>query len=159
MKDICVSYSKKHKALAKKIVSKLESDGSSCWVAPRDFKAEDEESVKKVIDESGLLLLFIDKSSINNKETAKALEFALDNELEIIPYVIEKIETDLYSDYFFHSFSWVDAFDDSFEDSYDILLEAIDEVSGSDRTQKKSSKKGKNTANEASISTKQFGIA
>ena len=59
MKDICVSYSKTNKALAKKIVSKLESDGSSCWVAPRDYKAEDEESVKKVIEESGLLLIII----------------------------------------------------------------------------------------------------
>ncbi len=158
MKDICVSYSKEHKALAKKIVSKLESDGTSCWVAPRDFKAEDEESVKKVVDESELLLLIIDKSSARNKETSKILEFALDNDLEVIPYVIEKIETDLYSDYFFHTYSWVDAFEDSFEDSYEILLEAIDEVSGKDRTQKKSGKKGKNTANNT-IKPKQLGIA
>jgi len=59
MKDICVAYSKANKSLAKKIVSKLESDNISCWVSPRDFKSEDEESVKKVITESGILLLII----------------------------------------------------------------------------------------------------
>ncbi len=158
MKDICVAYSKANKALAKKIVSKLESDKISCWVAPRDFKAEDEESVKKVIDESGLLLIIIDKSSATNKDTVKALEFALENDLEVIPYVIDKIETDLYSEYFFYSFSWVDAYEDSFDDAYEILLEAIDEVSGKDRTQKKSSSKGRKASDENSISLKQIGI-
>ncbi len=159
MKDICVSYTKANKALAKKIVSKLESDGTSCWVAPRDFKAEDEESVKKVIEESELLLLIIDKSSENNKEMAKALEFAMENELDVIPYVIEKIESNLYSDNFFYTYSWVDAFEDSFDDSYEILLEAIDEVSGKDRTQKKSSKKGKNVSVGNTVKPKQLGIA
>ena len=159
MKDICVSYSKENKALAKKIVSKLESDGSSCWVAPRDFKAEDEESVKKVIEESGLLLLILDKNSAINKETTKTLEFALENELEVIPYVIDKLESDLYSEYFFYTFSWIDAYEESFDDAYEILLEAIDELSGKDRTQKKSSKKGRKTNSESSISLKQIGIA
>ena len=159
MKDICVTYSKENKALAKKIVSKLESDSISCWVAPRDFKADDEESVKKVIEESGLLLLILDKSSANNKETTKTLEFALENELELIPYVIDKIESDLYSEYFFYTFSWVDAHEESFGDAYEILLEAIDELSGKDRTQKKATKKGRKTNNENSISLKQIGIA
>ncbi len=159
MKDICVAYSKENKALAKKIVSKLESDKISCWVAPRDFKAEDEELVKKVMAESGLLLLIIDKSSASNKDTVKALEFALENDLEVIPYVIDKIGTDLYSEYFFYSFSWVDGYEESFDDAYEILLEAIDEVSGTDRTQKKSSSKGRKATDENSISMKQLGIA
>jgi len=159
MKDICVTYSKANKSLAKKIVSKLESDNISCWVSPRDFKSEDEESVKKVIAESGILLLIIDKSSISDKEITKTMEFALENELEIIPYVIEKIPSDLYSDYFFYSFSWIDAFEDSFEDAYEVLLEAVDELSDQDRSQKKTSKKGKNTQNENTISQKQIGIA
>ncbi|MEN8122829.1 MAG: toll/interleukin-1 receptor domain-containing protein [Bacteroidota bacterium] len=159
MKDICVSYPKENKALAKKIVSKLESDNISCWVAPRDFKVEEEESVKKVIEESGLLLLILDKNSGSNKETTKALEFALENELEVIPYVIDKIESDLYSEYFFYTFSWVDAHEESFDDAYEILLEAIDELSGKDRSQKKSSKKGRKITHENSISLKQLGIA
>jgi hypothetical protein len=159
MKDICVTYSKANKSLAKKIVSKLESDNISCWVSPRDFKSEDEESVKKVIAESGILLLIIDKSSISDKEITKTMEFALENELEIIPYVIEKIPSDLYSDYFFYSFSWIDAFEDSFEDAYEVLLEAVDELSDQDRSQKKTSKKGKNAQNENTISQKQIGIA
>lgn len=159
MKDICVAYSKANKSLAKKIVSKLESDNISCWVAPRDFKLEDEEAVKKVIEESGILLLIVDKKSVGDKELIKALEIALENELEIVPYVIEKIDSDLYSDYFFYSFSWIDAFEDSFDEAYEVLIEAFDELSDKDRSQKKSTKKGKNAKNNTTISPKQLGIA
>lgn len=158
MKDICVVYQKANKTLAKKIVSKLESDNISCWVPPRDYKLEEEESLKRVIEESKILLLIIDKNSTNSKDTLKALELALENELEVIPYVIDKIETDLYSEYFFYSFSWVDAYEDSFDQAYEILLEAIDDASDEDMAQKKSSK-GKKTPDDGSINLKQIGIA
>ena len=52
MKEICIIYHKDNKALAKKLVSKLESDGIACWVAPRDFKPEEKESVQQVIKDS-----------------------------------------------------------------------------------------------------------
>jgi hypothetical protein len=130
MKDICVVYLKDNKTLAKKLVSKLESDGISCAVAPRDFKLEEKESLTETIENSKILLLIIDTKSATSKEQMDALEVALENELEVIPFVVEKIESNLYSEHFFYTFSWVDAYEDSFEDAYEVLIDAYEELSG-----------------------------
>jgi len=144
-KDICIVYQKGNKSLAKKLVSKLESDGIACWVAPRDFKQEEKDSITEAVEDSKILLLVIDKSSTQSKEQMDALEIALENELEVIPFVVEKIDSSLYSEHFFYTFSWVDAFEDSFEDAYEVLIDAYEELSGEDAGSKKGkvSKKAK----------------
>ena len=139
MKDICVVYQKNNKTLAKKLVSKLESDGIACSVSPRDFKIEEKESIADAVENSKVLLLIIDKTSAQSKEQTDALEVALENELDVIPFVVEKIESNLYSEHFFYAFSWVDAYDESFDEAYDVLIDAYEEFSGEDA----SSKKGK----------------
>ncbi|MBN1251049.1 MAG: toll/interleukin-1 receptor domain-containing protein [Bacteroidales bacterium] len=159
MKDICAIYLKENKAIVKKLVSKLESDGISCWVAPRDFNQEDKEIVREVIEKSRILLLVLDNNTTKNKQIVDILEIALDNNLQIIPFVTGKIDTDLYSEYFFYSFSWVDAFEDEFDEAYEVLLEAIDELSEGKTKKSAHLKKSdtKNTVNKnwyiAAIST------
>lgn len=145
MKDICIVYQKENKSLAKKLVSKLESDGISCFVAPRDYKQEVKESLKETIENAKILLLIIDNNSAKSKEQMDALEVALENELDVIPFVVEKIESTLYSEHFFYAFSWVDAYDDSFDDAYEVLLDAYEELSGEEASNKKGkvSKKAK----------------
>lgn len=130
MKDFCIVYQKNNKSLTKKLASKLESDGISCHVAFRDFKLEDKESVKKAVEDSKFLLLIMDKNSAKSAEMISALEIALEEEMDIVPFVIEKIDTDLYSEHFFYHYSWVDAFEDSFEDAYEVLIDAYEELSG-----------------------------
>jgi len=138
MKDLCIIYHKDNKALSKKLVSKLESDGISCWVAPRDFKQEEKDSMQEAIVNSKILLLIIDKNSAKSQEQIDALEIALENQLEVIPFVVEKIESSLYSEHFFYTYSWVDAYEDSFDDAYEVLIDAYEDLSGN----KKSPKKG-----------------
>ncbi len=142
MKDICIVYQKDNKTLTKKLVSKLESDGISCAVAPRDFKIEEKESLTETLVNSKILLLIIDNKSAKSKEQMDALEVALENELEVIPFVVEKIESNLYSEHFFYAFSWVDAYEDSFEDAYEVLIDAYEELSG-ENTGSKKKKPGK----------------
>ena len=137
MKDICVVYQKNNKTLAKKLVSKLESDGIACSVSPRDFKIEEKESIADAVENSKVLLLIIDKTSAQSKEQTDALEVALENELDVIPFVVEKIESNLYSEHFFYAFSWVDAYDESFDEAYDVLIDAYEEFSGEDASSKK----------------------
>jgi hypothetical protein len=137
MKDICIAYQKDNKTLAKKLVSKLESDGISCSVSPRDYKQEVKESVTEAVENSKILLLIIDNSSAQSKEQMDALEVALENELDVIPFVVEKIESSLYSEHFFYAFSWVDAYEDSFDDAYEVLLDAYEELSGENAGSKK----------------------
>lgn len=151
MKDLCIIYHKDNKTLSKKLVSKLESDGISCWVAPRDFKQEEKESMQKIITDSKILLLIIDKNSAKSQEHIDALELALENRLEVIPFVVEKIESTLFSEHFFYTYSWVDAYEDSFDDAYEVLIDAYEDLSGNKKSTKKSGtqKQGANQANNS----------
>ncbi|MDF1550903.1 MAG: toll/interleukin-1 receptor domain-containing protein [Bacteroidales bacterium] len=145
MKDLCIIYHKDNKSLTKKLVAKLESDGITCWVAPRDFKQEEKESLTHTLENSKILLLIIDKNSARSKEQMDALEIALDHQLEIIPFVVEKIESSLYSENFFYTYSWVDAYEDSFDDAYEVLIDAYEDLSGEKKgSKKKQTKKGAN---------------
>ena len=146
MKDICAIYLKEEKAIIKKLVSKLESDGISCWVPPRDFHQEDIEAVKKVIINSNILLLALNNNTSKNKQIIDILEVALDNGLDVIPFVTGKIDSDLYSEYFFYQFSWVDAYEDEFDEAYEVLLEAIDDSSDG-KTRKTTSNKKTTSSN------------
>lgn len=156
MKDICVIYPKDQKSLVKKLISKLESDNISCWTSPRDFNLSDENALKEKIEQSESLLLVIDKNSNTDKIANQALEYALENDLEIIPYVVDKIEDGLYADYFFYAFSWIDAYEDSFDEAYEVLLESFQDTG---QVQKKTPvRRGKVNAESNNINTKQIGI-
>jgi hypothetical protein len=137
MKDIIVIYPKENKSLVKKLVSKIESDGISCWVSPRDFKQEEKEAVSNIVQDSKVLLLILDKSATTNNEIKQALQLALENQLEIIPFVVGKIEPNLYSAYFFHVMSWVDAYEDSFEEAYELFLDAYNDLTGTKKVANK----------------------
>ena len=140
MKDICAIYLKEDKSIIKKLSSKLESDGISCWVSTRDFNQEDNDEVKEIIDKSRILLLALNNNTSKNKQIINILEIALENDLEVIPFVTGKVDSDLYSEYFFYKFSWVDAYEDEFDEAYEVLLEAIDELSD-DKPRKKATNK------------------
>ena len=156
MKDVCVIYPKDQKSLIKKLVSKLESDNISCWTSPRDFNQADENALKEKIEKSESLLLVIDKNSNKDRIANQALEYALENDLEIIPYVVDKIEDGLYADYFFYTFSWVDAYEDSFDEAYEVLLESFQDTG---QVQKKTQTGGrKANAQSNNINTKQIVI-
>ncbi len=143
MKDFCIVYSKSNKAFVKKLAARLEADSVSCMVAPRDFKQENKDSLEKAVVNSNVLLMIIDNESGKDLEMTNALEFALENEKSVIPYVISKIKSDLYSEYFLYSFSWVDGYEDSFDDAYEILIGAYEDLSGEDAQDRKKKKKNK----------------
>jgi hypothetical protein len=140
MKDLVLIYPKENKSLVKKIVSKLEFDGVSCWVAPRDFKQEEKDSLASIIKESKILLLIIDKTALGNGELYQAIKIALENEIEIIPFVIEKIEANLYTEFFLNKLSWIDAYKDSFEEAYDLLVETYKDITGQQKIERKKPK-------------------
>ncbi len=143
MKDFCIVYNKANKSLIKKLVTKLESDGINCTVAPRDYKQDEKAKLNEAIGNSKVLLMIIDNNAAKDKEMINALEYALENDKPVIPFVISKVESDLYSEHFFYSFSWVDAYEDSFEDAYEILIDAYEDLSGENAEAKKNKKNSK----------------
>lgn len=154
MKDICIVYNKDNKNLVKKLTTKLESDGISCMVSPRDYRSNVDEEAEKAVTNSKILLLVVDDKSASNKEQITALEYALENDISVIPFVTNKVKSDLYSEYFFYSFSWVDAYEDSFEDAYEVLTDAYEELSGENTSAKKANKKKKSGDSSQKVMSK-----
>ncbi len=162
MKDFCIVYNKANKALIKKITTKFNSDGISYLVANRDFRQEDKNELVKSLAASKVLLLVIDKNSAKDPAQINALEYILENEKPVIPFVVDKIESDLYSEYFFYSFSWVDAYEDSFEDAYEVLIDAYEDLSGENAAEKKTKKYRKSSTGASKLMENKpmvFGLA
>jgi hypothetical protein len=137
MKDIVVIYPRGNKPLIKRLISKVESDGISCWVAPRDFKQEEKDAIVSIIQQSKLLILIIDKTATSNGELRLALTTALENKIEIVPFVVEKVESNLYTDFFLNKLNWIDAYEDSFENAYELLIETYHDLTGEKKTIRK----------------------
>lgn len=131
MKEIFISYVKEDKTFARKLVSKLESGGYSCWISPRDIKdnTKKPEETKKAVENCEIFLLVLSKFSENSNELTRQINIAADEAIDIIPVKIGEISKSLTNEYFLHTLEWVDVYGDGFEDAYDILLEIVEEIS------------------------------
>ncbi len=135
MKEIFISYVKEDKAFARKLVSKLESDGYSCWISPRDINDNTNKTneIKEAVVNCEAFLLVLSKFSENSNELTEQIISAADEGVSVVPIKIGGISKSLPMQYFLHTLEWVDVYGDGFNDAYDILLEIIEEISeGSD---------------------------
>jgi len=140
MNKVFVSTAKDDKSNAKKLVSKLESDGIKCYTLPRD---KSQGNSKKLISESNIFILILSKHTQNSVEVTEQIKLALDNNCHIIPFNTGNIDKSMTMQYFLHSLEWVDAFEDGFNEAYEILIEIIEEITG----KKAQVKKGNNKTN------------
>jgi len=141
MKDIFISYTKEDKAIARKLVSKLEADGYSCWITPRDSSNLDsEKDFEQAIGNCKIFILMLSKFSENSTEIYSQLEKAVDNDKYIIPFKLDEIGSTLGLKYLLHTVEWVDAVGDGFTDAYEVLKEIIVEVFGGKIPEKRTPK-------------------
>lgn len=131
MKDIFVSNSKNDKSLSKKLVSKLESEGYSCFVIPRDEKFG---KSGDLIAGSKIFILVLSESAENSKQVAEHLKSAVENNCIIVPFKAGEIGNSLGMQYMLNELEWVDAYGDGFEEAYEILLEIIEEITQGKKT-------------------------
>jgi len=126
MKDVFVSHSKEDKSIAKKLVSKLETSGVSCYVQSRDIKSGTEE---ELIAESNIFILVLSGNTQNSQDQIRQIKSAVENDCKIIPFRTGKTDKGLSTQYLLHSLEWVDPLEDGFDEAFDILLEIIEENS------------------------------
>lgn len=130
MKEIFVAYAKEDKVIAKKLVSKLQTDGYSCSIIPRDIPANNAEELKKTISESRIFVLLLSQSAEKIDELYKQLEIAVDESIPVIPFKVAATSNNLGLKHMLHTLEWVDAHGDGFGDAYDVLKEIILEIYG-----------------------------
>lgn len=109
-----VSYSSKDAARANKIVEYLESQGISCWIAPRDITAGTSypaQIVRAIRKCDGFILVAsanVNMSNHINSEVARAF----DQKKTIYPFLVDNI---IFNDdyiYYLGQIQWINAYDD-----------------------------------------------
>lgn len=125
--DVFVSHSVKDKAVAEKIVARLEAESIRCWVAPRDVVpgADWGESIIDAIGSSRIMILIFSRSANLSPQIKREVERAVDKEVYMIPFRVEDIEPTKALEYFISTSQWMDAFAPPLEQHLDKLASAV----------------------------------
>ncbi len=147
MSNIFISYAKQDKVIARKIVTRLESGGISCWIYPRNVKDSSNRTKETIeaVRKNDIFIIILSKFSENSKDQKAQIAKAIEAGIPIIPIKIGALMSSLTMDYFLQTLEWVDVYGDGFETAYEILLEIIDEIFDKDKSLKLNQTKDKIT--------------
>lgn len=141
MSNIIISYSKDQKNTARKIVSKLENKGYSCWIDSRNIEPgkEKREATDEAIKNASLLIIIYSSFAEKTEEIIEQYDVAFENDIPIIPFVVNDIDITLATQHFFNTHDWINAFDTTFDEAVENLIDLIenDEDTVIEKTQKK----------------------
>jgi len=153
MKNIIISYSKEQKNVAKKLVSKLESEGFSCWIEPRDLQdnKDKNQAIKDAINNSEILVLIFSNLADKTEELIFQYDTAFESEKKIIPYIVTDVEKTITVQHFLNTHHWINAYDASFEEATTNLIDLIQKSTGIEV--EKNSPKNKTNNNTLTLNT------
>jgi len=137
--DIFVSYSSKDKAIADTIVSSMEKNNIRCWYAPRDVKPSEDwgKAISNAIQQSKVFLVIFSGNANKSQRVLDELNFAISQEVSILPFRIENLEPDGAMRLHLSSRHWLDAYDPSWEGHIKKLIITVSSILESTIDEKK----------------------
>lgn len=133
-KKVFISYSSKEMKVARQVCEYLESNGVSCWIAPRNINPGDNYATQIVhaIRDCSVLVLLASDSTNASGHVSNEVSLAFDNKKVIIPFKIEDIKfTDEYL-YFLGRKHWIEAHLDM-KSGFEQLLSTVEHLLGGKR--------------------------
>jgi hypothetical protein len=87
-KDVFISHSSMEKAIAEELCNYFESNGLSCWIAPRDVRAGKAYASEIVtgIENSGLFFLLLTENANKSEQVTNEVDRAVNKHKTIIPF-------------------------------------------------------------------------
>jgi hypothetical protein len=127
MADIFVSYASPDRDIAFRIVSFLEEQGITCWVAPRDVPpgVEYGQAIVDGIADSRALVLILSDQSNESQFVRKEVERAVSKTKPVLPVRIREVTPSGSLEFFISSAQWVDAWKSPMEQYLLPLVAAI----------------------------------
>lgn len=128
MKKVFLSHSSKDAEFVMNVCNQLESNGLSCWIAPRDIEygANWAESIAKgLLEDTGLFVFFLSENSNASKQVVREINLAINLEIPIL--VFSSIDQELHNlalKYYLSTIQHCKL--ESFDDSY--ILEIINKI-------------------------------
>jgi len=90
-RDVFVSYSQPDRELAFEVVSRVESQGMGCWVAPRDISpaADWAAEIVDAIAAARVMVLLFSASANTSPQVRREVERAIHRRVTVLPFRVE----------------------------------------------------------------------
>lgn len=110
--EVFISYSKQDAGVAQKVLKGLESQGIACWMAPRDIEPGQTWStgIERAIKSSRVMVVIYSSNIFKSKYVQREIQLAVDREVIIIPFRIEKVDPAEGFELYLSSTQWLDAY-------------------------------------------------
>jgi hypothetical protein len=111
-REVFISYSQPDYACAIEMVTRVESEGIDCWIAPRDIapSADWAAEIIDAISHARVMILIFSASSNDSPQVRREVERAVHKNVNILPFRIERVAASKSLEYFLSSQHWMDAF-------------------------------------------------
>lgn len=109
--DVFICHSSEDKSVAESICTSLETNGISCWIAPRNILAGESwgGAIIDAIRNCPIMIFIFSMNSNKSQHVLRELRCAVDNRKYIIPFRIEKADLSASLEYFIAESQWFDA--------------------------------------------------
>ncbi len=128
---VFISYSNHDDTVANAICTAIEREGRRCWMAPRDIQPSTEwaEQIIDGINAANVMVLVFSSWSNKSPQVRREVERAINRDMPVIPFRIEKVLPVKSLEYFLSTQHWFDAFDGRMEVHIDRLCALVKTVS------------------------------
>ena len=108
---IFISHSSNDAEIAQELCSVLESNGSQCFLAPRDIRSGFEYAAEIIngIDRADAMLLLLSNTANNSPHILREIERAVSKSIPIIVYKLEEVTLTKSMEYFLMSHQWLNS--------------------------------------------------
>ncbi|MCD6217293.1 TIR domain-containing protein [bacterium] len=125
--EIFISYASEDALIANQMCEIIETQGLSCWMAPRDIPsgADYPKSIIRAIKNSQLVVLVFSSNSMSSNHVTSEILSAFNKGLPIIAVRVEDIEPNEQMEYLLSTKNWLDALSGVTEENGRRLLDGI----------------------------------
>ncbi len=111
-RDVFISYSQSDRECALELTARLEADGLSVWIAPRDVSpaADWASEILEALSAARVMVLLLSASSNISPQVRREVERAVHKQRPILPVRIEEVLPAASLEYFLSTQQWLDAF-------------------------------------------------
>lgn len=129
---IFISHSSKNADIAQELCNVMESNGSQCFIAPRNIRSGYEYAAEILdgIDRSDAMLLVLSKEINNSPHVLREIERAVSKSIPIIVYKLEEVTLSKSMEYFLMTHQWLNAE----KGNHEHLLKCIEDLKNNTST-------------------------
>jgi hypothetical protein len=128
--DVFISYAEEDKSAADAVRTTLESEGISCWIAPRNIRlgAKWEQAIMDAISASRVMVLVFSEDANRSDHVQREVGSAFENGITVIPFRLRNTKPTGVLAYYLRPVQWLDAFTQPLEGHLKSLAAQIGDL-------------------------------